>query len=190
MADLRKKQGDSEEQKKLLYEGVDLAKTAVELDDSIWQAHKWLAVTTGSTAEFEGTQKKIQNGYIFKEHIDRALELKGDDPNLWHLLGRWCFEVASLSWWERKGAAALYATPPESSFEQSLGAFLKAEELRPGFWKSNQLMLGKCKVKLGNNSEAKEWLLKAHGMPVITQEDADSQQEVESLLATLGASTN
>ena len=25
-----------------------------------------LAITTGSTAEFEGTQKKIQNGYVFK----------------------------------------------------------------------------------------------------------------------------
>lgn len=29
-----------------------------------------LAITTGSTAEFEGTQKKIQNGYVFK--VSRA----------------------------------------------------------------------------------------------------------------------
>ncbi|XP_062503015.1 regulator of microtubule dynamics protein 1-like [Corticium candelabrum] len=185
LCEVKKKQANTKQERKdLLYEGIEFAKTALALDDSIWQTHKWLAITTGSTAEFEGTQKKIQNGYVFKEHIDRALELKGDDPNLWHLLGRWCFEVASLSWWEKKGAAALYATPPESTYEQSLEAFLKAEELKPNFWKTNQLFLCKCYTKLGDNVKAKEWLLKANDLAVVTQEDTETQQEVQKLLST------
>ena len=51
--------------------------------------------------------------------------------------------MASLSWLEKKAAAALFATPPESSYEEALQYFMKSEELNPGTWKANMLMIAK-----------------------------------------------
>lgn len=51
------------------------------------------------------------------------------DPTVQHILGRWCFSVASVGFIERKLASVIFATPPESSFEEALPYFLKHEEL-------------------------------------------------------------
>jgi len=52
-------------------------------------------------------------------------------------------QVAGISWLERKGAAALYAAPPESSFDEALQNFMKTEEIKPDQWKANMLMIAK-----------------------------------------------
>ena len=83
--------------------------------------------------------------YYWQEHIDRAIELRPEEPILHYLNGRWCFEVAGLSWLEKKAAAALFATPPEATYEQALGYFMKCEELNPGTWKANMLMVAKVR---------------------------------------------
>lgn len=51
--------------------------------------------------------------------------------------------VYMLSWVERKLAATLFATPPESTVEDALKYFEKAEEVNPGFYKANQLYIAK-----------------------------------------------
>jgi len=42
-------------------------------------------------------------------------------------LGRWCYEIAKLSWWQRKAASVLVAEPPTSSIEEALENFLKVQ---------------------------------------------------------------
>ena len=85
------------------------------------------------------------SSHCCQEHIDRAIELRPEEPILHYLNGRWCFEVAGLSWLEKKAAAALFATPPEATYEQALGFFMKSEELSPGTWKANMLMVAKVR---------------------------------------------
>lgn len=46
--------------------------------------------------------EKIKNGYRFKEHVMKALEIDPNDADLHHLLGRFNYEVANLSWVEKK----------------------------------------------------------------------------------------
>ena len=43
-----------------------VSQKAVEMDGGVWQAHQWLAITTGSLTKHEGTQRKIEMGYKFK----------------------------------------------------------------------------------------------------------------------------
>uniref|UniRef100_A0A8D3DCF0 Regulator of microtubule dynamics protein 3 n=1 Tax=Scophthalmus maximus TaxID=52904 RepID=A0A8D3DCF0_SCOMX len=92
-----------------------------------------------------------------QEHLDRAMALRDDDPMCFYLLGRWCYEVATLDWLERKAAAALYQSPPSSTLHEALENFLKAEELSPGFSKTMRLYIAKCHRELGNTSEATNW---------------------------------
>ncbi len=44
----------------------DYIKKALELDDSVWQSHKWYAIVVGSQAKYAGTQQKITVGHEYK----------------------------------------------------------------------------------------------------------------------------
>lgn len=68
----------------------------MELDESNAEAHKWFAVNVGNRGEFLGTREKIEDGFVFKQHVDIALALQPDDPSLHHLLGRFSYEVSIL----------------------------------------------------------------------------------------------
>ncbi|EQB77296.1 regulator of microtubule dynamics protein 3-like protein [Camelus ferus] len=54
------------------------------------------AVLCGQLAEHEGIQRRIQNGFSFKEHVDKAIALQPENPMAHFLLGRWCYQVEEL----------------------------------------------------------------------------------------------
>lgn len=52
--------------------------------------------------------------------------------------------MAGLSWLEKKAAAALFATPPEATFEEAMADFMRVESMDgAGTWKANLLMVAK-----------------------------------------------
>ncbi|XP_014455561.2 regulator of microtubule dynamics protein 2 isoform X5 [Alligator mississippiensis] len=82
---------DVEEKKKYVANGKISAGKAIQLDAMSAESHQWFAVMCGYMSEFESMQNKIKNGYLFKEHLDKAIELKPQDPFLYYLNGRWCY---------------------------------------------------------------------------------------------------
>lgn len=74
--------------------GQEHAKSALALDEGDADAHKWFAITLGSCGDFLPLKEKISNGYIFKKHVDRAISLRPSDYSLYHLQGRFEFEVS------------------------------------------------------------------------------------------------
>ncbi|NWZ68089.1 RMD2 protein, partial [Acrocephalus arundinaceus] len=137
------------------------------------QSNKWehlFAIMCGYMSQFESVQNKIRNGYLFKEHLDKAIELKPQDPFLYYLNGRWCYSVAQLSWLEKKVAAALFGTPPTSTVEEALQNFLKAEEMHPGYSKCNYVYLAKCYKDLGQRNNALKYCDSALSILSVTNE--------------------
>ncbi|KAL4238374.1 Regulator of microtubule dynamics protein [Mactra antiquata] len=175
-------EGDKDKKKQFIYEAKDIAVKALEIDDQSANAHKWFAIAIGSIGEYESTQDKIKNGFIYKEHIEKAIVLNPKDPSNHYLLGRWCFTVYMLSWIERKAAAALFASPPTATIEETLVHFLKADELNPGKWKENILFIAKCYIEMRQYKEAVKWLIKGQQVPTISQDDKESAAEIETLL--------
>ncbi|NXY03433.1 RMD2 protein, partial [Pteruthius melanotis] len=152
------------------------------------QSSKWehlFAIMCGYMSQFESVQNKIRNGYLFKEHLDKAIELKPQDPLLYYLNGRWCYSVAQLSWIEKKVAAALFGTPPTSTVEEALQNFLKAEEMHPGYSKCNYVYLAKCYKDLGQKNNALKYCDSALSLLSVTNEDKEAQKDLEALLLTL-----
>ncbi|NXD85491.1 RMD2 protein, partial [Halcyon senegalensis] len=138
-----------------------------------FQSNKWehlFAIMCGYMSQFESVQNKIRNGYLFKEHLDKAIELKPQDPFLYYLNGRWCYSVAQLSWIEKKVAAALFGTPPTSTVEEALQNFLKAEEMHPGYSKCNYVYLAKCYKDLGQKNNALKYCDSALSILSVTNE--------------------
>lgn len=143
--------------------------------------HKWYAILLSNLGEFTGTSETIKNSFVVREHFARACQLSPADATARHLLGLWCFEVSRLSWFEQKAAAALFASPPTSSFEEALGHFEAAEAMEPGFYPKNLLLLATTCSKLGRTADAKAWLSKCLSAECRTPEDEETLEEAKKL---------
>jgi len=175
-------EGDSAKKQSLIFEAVDFGLKAIEIDEQNSEAHKWYAIVIGSRGEYLGIKEKILDGYEFKKHIDRASELSPQDHTIRHLLGRFCYEVAELSWWERKMAATLFADPPNATMEEAKDHFKTAEELKPDGWKENRQFLAKSYIHLKDYSAALHWLDRANELPVKNPDDQQAQNDIDELL--------
>ncbi|XP_030412982.1 regulator of microtubule dynamics protein 2 isoform X3 [Gopherus evgoodei] len=85
---------DVEEKKKYVADGKIVAEKAIQVDTMCADSHQWFAIMCGYMSEFDSIQNKIKNGCLFKEHLDKAIELKPQDPCLYYLNGRWCYSVS------------------------------------------------------------------------------------------------
>ncbi|XP_072912101.1 regulator of microtubule dynamics protein 2 isoform X3 [Hemitrygon akajei] len=87
---------DVEEKKNYAMIGKEFALSAVNLGPECADSHMWLAITCGHLSGYGSVQTKIKDGFLFKEHIDKAIQLRPQDPNLHYLLGRWCYSVEEI----------------------------------------------------------------------------------------------
>ncbi|XP_045018027.1 regulator of microtubule dynamics protein 3 isoform X1 [Bubalus bubalis] len=185
---------EASEKRSYALSGKEEAEVALEKGNENAECHQWYAVLCGQLAEHEGIQRRIQSGFSFKEHVDKAIALKPENPMAHFLLGRWCYQVSHLSWLEKKTATALSESPLGATVQDALSSFLKAEELQPGFSKAGRIYICKvftvvssqCYKELGKNPEAKQWMKLALELPNVTKEDSAFQKDLEELEVILG----
>lgn len=175
---------DLEDKKNYAMNGKELALDAVNLGPESADSHMWLAIIFGHLSGYGSVQTKIKYGFLFKEHIDKAIELRPQDPKLFYLLGRWCYAASQLSWIERKVAAALFGEPPNSTIQDALQCFLKVEEIQTRYSKDNCVYLTKCYKELGQNTNAQMWCDMAVSFPDMIEEQ-ETQEEFETLVSIL-----
>lgn len=173
-----------EVQKANLYPGLEYAKKCVNLYPNVAGGHQYYAILIGRIGEIEGTKQKITNSYAVREHTLRAIELDPDEDANYHVMGRWHYALADLSWAERQIASLIYAKPPEASFEEAEKFFNQAHELKPNDIR-HLLWLGKTQIKLKKTEAAKSNLNKAVSLPATSESDKALQQEARTLLKKL-----
>lgn len=173
---------DAQTKKSLTYESHEFARRALDLDKENFACHKWYAITLSDVGDYEGTKQKISNAYEIEKHFKKAIDLNPLDPTCYHLLGMWCFTVADVPWYQQKIAAAVFETPPSSSFEDAIDYFEKGERLDPNFYSMNLLMLGKAHLRLKKKADARRWLEKLCEFVCKTEEDERAKTEAKELL--------
>uniref|UniRef100_A0A914KUV7 Uncharacterized protein n=1 Tax=Meloidogyne incognita TaxID=6306 RepID=A0A914KUV7_MELIC len=146
--------------KQLLDEGYVYAEKAYQLKNEDFEVIKCFAAVTGARTDFLGTKEKIEQGNLFKELLDKALTMNAEEYTLLHMRGRFAFSVASLTWLERKAAAAFYSKPPEATFEEAIDDFLAVLSLQPD-WLDNLFFLGKTYLLKKDKETAIKYLQRA-----------------------------
>ena len=127
------------------------------------------------------TAEKIKSSFVVKDHFDTAAELEPRDATSRHLVGLWCYEVARLSWLEKRAAAALFAAPPEASYDEAYMHLAHAERLEPGFYAYNRLLLAQCCHQMGQRDEARRWLAEVKAMTPRDADEAKTLREAAKL---------
>ena len=180
-----KKQADAAPVKEtkvgLLHEALELAQKAIRVEPGCGSAHKWCGIALSSSSSFEGTTASIKNSFQVADHFQKAVALSPSDATSKHLLGLWCYEVAKLTWLERKAAAALFAAPPTSSFEQAYEHFLAAEKTESGLYPKNMLLPAQTCARLGLKDEAGHWHASCLKCTARTPEDEETLAEASKL---------
>uniref|UniRef100_A0A1A8DCM0 Regulator of microtubule dynamics protein 3 n=1 Tax=Nothobranchius kadleci TaxID=1051664 RepID=A0A1A8DCM0_NOTKA len=183
-ADMYESTEDEQVKSRYAQKGREEAEEALQKNGLNADCHKWFAVLTALALEHGSMHSKLKSSHLLKEHLDQALALRDDDPMCYYLLGRWCYEVSSWDWLERKAAAALYRSPPTCTLHDALENFLKAEALSPGFSRTARLYVAKCHKQLGNTSEASSWTRLALEMPT-SGHPGDEARKLEAELRLL-----
>ncbi len=182
--DIADQTNDEEIHKAHFYPGFEAAKKAVTIDTNSARANHWYAVLIGKIGMMEGTKQKITNSYEVEEYGLKAIELDPNYDGSLHLLGRWHYELADLSWMERTVAKIVYETPPKASFEESVEFMRRAIEAKPDEIR-HHLWLGKALLKLKNNDEAKKAFQDAIAFSPVDDGDRLMQKEAAELLKKL-----
>jgi tetratricopeptide (TPR) repeat protein len=131
-----------------------------------------------------GKKEKIMQAFSVRKHAEIAVRYNPSDATTHHLLGRLCFNVANISWIERKLAQTLLADPPTATLDQSLEYFLKAAELRENFI-SNSLWIANTYKSMNNTPKAKEWYQKVLDTPSFSEFDNLTIEEAKAALKKL-----
>jgi tetratricopeptide (TPR) repeat protein len=162
------------------YPGFKAAKKAVKINPHSARANHWYATLIGKIGMLEGTKQKIINSYDVEEYGLKAIELDPTYDGSLHLMGRWHYELADLSWIERTIAKIVYETPPKASFEESVEFYNKAIDAKPDEVR-HYLWIGKALIKLTVKEEAKKYLQTATEMTPLDDADRLMQKEAELL---------
>lgn len=177
---LAERNKDKETQKKYLLQAEELCKKAIAKNPHSVDAHKWMAMILGKVSDFVSTKERIEKGKEIQKHLEVAIKLKPDEAYLYHVYGRWCLEVAKLSWVERNIAKLVFGTPPVATYEDALKNFKKGEELKEN-WKINHFYIAKAYIEMKKYKDAMEYLDKAIKLPNEIDEEYIVSEEIVEL---------
>jgi len=176
-------EGNKEKKNEFITKGVEFGQKALEVNKTNWKAHKWFAICVGARGELQSIKEKLMDGHTFKKHVDTAININPTDATLHHLLGRFNYEVAALSWLERKVANTLFGDVPPGTYKEAITSLLEAERLNPVQWKENQLLLAKCYIAERDYKQALQWLDSAKEIASVSAEEQQADKEINTLLS-------
>jgi len=181
---------DRTEQESLYTEALESSKKVIQIADH-WAGYKWSGIITAALNDFKSSKDKIAAAYDIKEFFTNADKRLTNDPTIKFALGKWCYSIASIGWIERNAAAILFATPPQSSYEEALTYFLQAETIitaEPEIYKTSfcqtYAMIGKTYQAMNKKDEAAAYHQKCIDAKAYTTSDKKYAEEAKAALNT------
>lgn len=171
-------------QKKYYDKAIDLAERALAVDSTHTQSNFVMSVAMGRKALISGSREKVSASRAIKKYADRAIKYDSTNAGAWHVLGRWHFKVANLSWLERAAANTLFGGIPDASNEKA------AEYIQKAITLDEQYVLyyydlARVYRELGRDVQAIETCQQAIELPVLVPGDIKIKKQCEELIEDL-----
>lgn len=176
---------DESTQKKYFNNGIDIAERALKVDSTDTQSNFVMAVAMGRKALVSGARERVAASRDIKKYAERAIQYDSTHGGSWHVLGRWNFKVANLSWLERAAANTLFGGIPGNATNKKAAKYIeKAIELDD----QNVLYyydLAKVYEELGKHEQAISTCQKTFDKPNLTPDDKKIKQDCRQLINRL-----
>lgn len=166
------------------FKAIDYSKKAIQVAPEKDEPYLSYARSLGRLALISGTKQQLELSKEIKENIDKALKINPENDISWHVLGKWYYKFADLSWFERSIAGIIYGSVPKATFEQAKDAFKNAMNIRPkGI--GHRLEYAKTCIALDQLNEARTILAEIESIPITLSIDETYKRQARALLADL-----
>jgi len=172
-------------QKEYYNQAINYAERALTVDSTDTQSNFVMAVAMGRKALISGARERVAASRAIKKYADRAIKFDSTNAGAWHVLGRWNFKIANLSWIERAAANTLFGGIPGNATNA------KAEEYiqKAISYNDNYVLyyydLATVYEKMGQDQQAISACKKALTLPNLTPDDDDLKQDCRDLMEDL-----
>ncbi|WP_148041387.1 tetratricopeptide repeat protein [Rufibacter immobilis] len=158
------------------------AQRALLVDSSVAESNYIMALSLSNLCQTVTLKERMVQLNQIKTFLDRALAKNPRHADSWHLMGRWSFKVANLSFTERSANRLLTHLPlPISSNQAAIEAISKAIELDP----SNLLYyydLARVQREANLSNDCVQTLQRALDQKLTTTEDLEVSRRCRILL--------
>ncbi len=172
--------------KRLYYQtSLSFAKRALSSDMVNPDAYYAMAMCSGKLTDVETENKKIV-AFVkdVKTFADKALQLNANHAKANYILGKWHYEMVTLSGIKKIAVKLLYGGLPDGDIDKAIAYMEKCKLLEPYFI-PNYLDLGKAYQENNQPAKAIEVLERLVKLPTRSTEDIDLKAEGAKLLASL-----
>lgn len=163
------------------HSALTLAKVAMKYYPKTDDANVAMSIAMGKIALTKSGKDKISYVKDIKFYADAAIKINPNNFKAWHIIGKWNYEVANLTFLEEAAVKLLFGGLPNASFTDAINAFEKAKSINPKFC-LNYLELAKSYKKAGNTAAAISLLQQLITLPNSNEDDPIIKREAKSLI--------
>lgn len=177
---------DNKNDKRLNYEsGLAFAQRALKADSNSAEANYAVAMASGKMTEVETENKKIV-AYVkdTKTYVEKALAINANYGKANFVIGRWHYEMVTLSGIKKVAVKLLYGGLPEASLDNAIMYMEKCKTLEP-YYMINYFYLNKVYKENDKPAKQIEVLSKMVKLPNRTFDDAAMKEDAQKQLQQL-----
>lgn len=172
---------EKEEKARYFGEAKSYAEEALKLAPNDPGANYAMSVAMGRMALISGAKEKVAASRDVKRYAELAIKFNPNHAQAYHVLGKWNYEVANLSFLEKNAAKALFGGMPDGSLQQAIDNYEKCRRLDPSFI-LNYYELARAYKKNDQETQAMEVLKKAVTLRNIYQDDTAIKADCKKML--------
>ena len=180
------RQTTEEDKRKYFTQAEILARQAIAANGADAEGYFVMAVAKGRMSLIETSSKaKVANSEEIKKNAQLALKYNNKHAGAWHVLGKWNFKVATLSFAERAAMNLLFGGVPEdASLQNAINCYLNAIKYNADYMLYHR-DLAEAYIESGNTEAARKELTTVINGHKVTPDDGQYQQECRDLMADL-----